>query len=49
MPLTVIELILKIVLEVIKDQPPEIKAEFWRMYLEDVKKWREFIDKLLPK
>lgn len=37
-----VELLLQIILEVIKDQPPEVKKELWLMYLEDVKKWREF-------
>jgi hypothetical protein len=42
MPIAIIELILKIVLEAIQGQPPEVKAKLWMMYLEDVEKWRNF-------
>lgn len=48
MPLTIIELVLKIVLAAIEGQPPEVRAEFWRMYLEDVKRWRAFFGDRLP-
>ena len=46
MPLTIIELILKIVLVAIEGQPPDVKAELWRLYLEDVKAWRAFFANL---
>ena len=48
MPTTIIELVLKIILLAMDGQPPEIRAEFWRLYLEDVKAWRAFLDKLTP-
>jgi hypothetical protein len=40
MPTAIIELILKIVLSAMDSQPPEVRAEFWRMHLDDVKAWR---------
>ena len=46
MPVTIIELILRIILTAIEGQPPEVKAELWRLYLEDVKQWRAFFEKL---
>lgn len=33
----------------IDSQPPDVRAELWRMYLEDVKAWRAFFDSLRPK
>lgn len=48
MPVVVIELLLKIILEAIQGQPPEVKAELWRMHLEDVKAWREFWGRFKP-
>jgi len=49
MPLTIIELVLQIVLEAIKGQPPDVKAELWRMYIQDIKEWREYWSKVFPK
>jgi len=49
MPIAIIELVLQIVLEAIKGQPPEVKAELWKMYVEDIKAWREFWSKVFPK
>jgi len=49
MPLTIIELALQIVLETIKGQPPDVKAELWRMYIQDIKEWREFWNRVFPK
>lgn len=34
---------------IIEGQPPEVKAELWKMHLEDVKAWREFWAKFKPK
>lgn len=48
MPLTIIELILKIVVLAMEGQPPEVRAELWKIYLEDVKAWRAFFQKLAP-
>lgn len=28
--------------EIIKSQPPDVQAELWRMFLEDLKAWRAF-------
>lgn len=28
--------------KIVDKQPPEVAAELWRGYLEDVKAWREF-------
>lgn len=44
----IIELALKIVLLAMEGQPPEVRAELWRIHLEDVKAWRTFFDKLKP-
>ena len=45
MPLVILELLLKIVLLAMEGQPPEVRAEFWRLYLDDVKAFRAlFVD-----
>lgn len=31
--------------EVIKSQPPDVQAELWRMFLQDLKDWRAFFGK----
>ena len=49
MPLTIIELVLQIVLEAIKGQPPDVKAELWKMYVADITAWREFWSKVFPR
>lgn len=28
--------------EIVKGQPPEIKAQIWQWYIEDQKRWRKF-------
>ena len=33
--------LVKLFREVAQGQPPEVKAELWRMYLDDVKWWRK--------
>jgi hypothetical protein len=37
--------IAKIVLLAVESQPPEVRAEYARLQLEDLKRWREFLDK----
>ncbi len=32
----------KLIRVAIEGQPPEVKAELWKMYLDDVKEWRKF-------
>jgi len=39
----------QIVKLVIESQPPEVRAEFARIHLEDLKHWREVIDKLVKR
>lgn len=34
--------LLKFIAKVIEGQPPEVKAKYWEMALEDYKAWREF-------
>lgn len=43
-----IELV-RLVGKVIEGQPQEVKADLWRMYVEDVKAWREFFSVFKPK
>jgi hypothetical protein len=38
--------IAEIVKLAIESQPPEVRAEIARMHLEDMKRWREFIEKI---
>lgn len=38
-----------IVLAAIEAQPPDARAEFARMQLEDLRKWRAFVETLQPK
>lgn len=40
---------LDLVKTIIEGQPPEVKAELWKIYLEDVKAWRAFFEKFKPK
>jgi hypothetical protein len=47
-PLAIIEKILDIVKIALEGQPPDVRAELWRMYLEDVKAWRAFWANLTP-
>lgn len=28
--------------EIVKSQPPEVKAEIWKWYVEDMRRWRKF-------
>lgn len=44
-----IEAITKLATVIIESQPPEVRAELWKMHLEDMKAWREFWGKLIPK
>lgn len=48
MPTAIIELILRIVLLAMEGQPPDVRADLWRMYVSDVKDWRAFFQKLAP-
>jgi hypothetical protein len=41
--------IAEIVKLAMESQPPEVRAELWRMHLEDMKAWRSFWQGLLPK
>ncbi len=34
--------ILRLIEKVIDGQPPDVKAELWRQYVEDVRAWRQF-------
>jgi len=45
MPTEIIVLVLQVILEAMKGQPIEVKAELWKMYVEDIKAWREFWSK----
>lgn len=33
---------LDLAIKIVEKQPPEVAAELWKMYLEDVKQWRQF-------
>jgi hypothetical protein len=33
---------LNLVGKIIEGQPPEVKAQLWQCYIEDMKNWREF-------
>ena len=37
---------LDLAIKIVEKQPPEVAAELWKMYLADVKEWREFWGKL---
>jgi len=43
MPTTIIELILRIVLEAMQGQTPEQKAVIWSWYVKDVEAWRKLL------
>ena len=34
--------LLDFILEIVKGQPAEVKAEYWKMALEDYRQWRAF-------
>jgi len=36
----VLSKLLDLILVIVEGQSPEVKAELWRLYLEDVKAWR---------
>jgi len=38
----------KLVTVVVDSQPPEVRAELWRLHLEDVKAWRAFLERFRP-
>lgn len=48
MPTAIIQLLLEIVKIAMEGQPPEVKAELWRLYLEDLKEWRAFWKQFKP-
>jgi len=43
MPLTIIELILRLVIEAMAGQTPEQKKKMWDWYIADVERWRKFL------
>ncbi len=43
MPLTIIELILRIVLSAMDGQTPEQKQKMWDWYVHDVERWRKLL------
>ena len=43
MPLTIIELILRIVLQAMEGQSPEQKQKMWDWYIADVERWRKLL------
>lgn len=43
MPLTIVELVLRIVLAAMEGQSPEQKKQMWDWYIEDVKFWRRLL------
>lgn len=53
MPTSTLDLILKIVLLAMEGQPNDVRAELWRMYLQDVKEfrawWKEVFPTITPK
>jgi hypothetical protein len=34
--------LINLITEVVKGQPPEVKAKLWTMYVEDLQKWRDW-------
>lgn len=44
--LTLANTIAEIVKLAIEGQPVEVRAELWRLYLEDLKAWRAFLERL---
>ena len=52
-PLTAALILANTVAEIVKlameGQPPEVRAEFARMHLEDMHKWRAFVERFSPK
>jgi hypothetical protein len=43
MPLTIIELLLKIVVLAMEGQTPEQRATIWGWYIKDVEAWRKLL------
>ena len=43
MPVTIIELALRIVLLAMEGQTPEQRAKMWDWYITDVEHWRKFL------
>lgn len=41
--------IVKLIGKGMDGQPPEVRAQMWMWYIEDMKAWREFWDKFKPK
>lgn len=42
-PLTIVELVLRIILLAMEGQTPEQRAKMWDMYIRDVEAWRKFL------
>lgn len=43
MPLRIVELLLEIVKLAMESAPPDVRADMWRMHLDDMKRWRKFL------
>lgn len=43
MPLTVIELVLRLVIAAMEGQTPEQKRQMWDWYIKDVERWRKLL------
>lgn len=43
MPLTIIELLLKIILLAMEGQTPEQRAKMWDWYIKDIEWWRKIL------
>ena len=41
--------LVKLIEKAIDGQPPEVKAELWRLHIDDIKAWRAFWQGLIPK
>lgn len=36
-----------LIMEIIKDQPPEVKKQLWDWYIQDMQKWRDGWDRFI--
>jgi hypothetical protein len=41
--------LIELIMKVIESQPPEVRADLWKMYVDDVKAWRSFWERFAPK
>jgi hypothetical protein len=41
--------LIELIMRVIDGQPAEVRAELWKMYVEDLRAWREFWQRFAPK